>query len=202
MAKPALVNEWTSAILPDGLKGRSTRWAVFRCTSCDYLVLAKAGAIWLEPSITGYDSPREAGYSEIHETFPSTPAASDTIPELPRRYLQQAMDTLSAPDACAVMCASSIDGMLKERGLTEGALHDRIVEAEGSHLLTKEMAALAHKLRTEGNRVRHADFTDPHVSTAEARVLLDIAMALGDFLFVYPARLESYEQRAAARRSK
>ena len=107
-----------------------------------------------------------------------------------RNFLQQAYETLHAPDAAAVMAGSAIDAMLKHHNYTTGSLYDRIDKALADNLLTKGMADWAHEVRLGSNRPRHADKDKPSVSLAEAAQSVEFAEALGNFLFVLTARID------------
>jgi hypothetical protein len=126
---------------------------------------------------------------EIVGIYPRTQEVSDDIPERARAYLTQAIASLSAPDGAVMLAATSIDAMLKAKGLTEGALYARILKAEESHLITSEMAKWAHDVRLEANDSRHADEEQPHHTSASANRAVDFAIALAEFLFVLPARV-------------
>jgi hypothetical protein len=122
--------------------------------------------------------------------FPVARSVDEDIPTVARTFLQQAYDTLHAPDAAGVMAASAVDAMLKELGYREGNLYDRIDKAVEDGILTKGMAQWAHSVRLEANRVRHADLSNPHLSPAEAKQSVEFAEALGTFLFVFTKRVE------------
>jgi hypothetical protein len=89
------------------------------------------------------------------------------------------------------MAGSAVDAMLKVKGLKEGTLYSRIDQALAANLLTKGMADWAHSVRLGSNRPRHSDENRPHVSREEAAQSVDFAEALGNFLFVLTARIES-----------
>jgi hypothetical protein len=114
-----------------------------------------------------------------------------------RNFLQQAYETLHAPDAAAVMAGSAIDAMLKHHNYTTGSLYDRIDKALADNLLTKGMADWAHEVRLGSNRPRHADKDKPNVSLAEAAQSVEFAEALGNFLFVLTARIDRGLKAAA-----
>lgn len=135
------------------------------------------------------------------EVFPPAKAAHEDLPQAARIFLQQAYDTLHAPDAAAVMAGSAIDAMLKHHNYTTGSLYDRIDKALSDNLLTKGMADWAHEVRLGSNRPRHADKDKPHVSQGEAVQSVEFAEALGNFLFVLTARIER-GLKAAAEPSK
>jgi hypothetical protein len=57
----------------------------------------------------------------IEAIYPDIRTEATEIPEPASGYLQQALDTLHAPDAAAVMAGSAVDAMLKHLGLTDAA---------------------------------------------------------------------------------
>lgn len=122
--------------------------------------------------------------------FPAEKKAHEDIPEPARTFLQQAYETLHAPDASAVMAGSAVDAMLKIHGLKDGSLYERIDAALNKNLLTDGMAKWAHSVRLGSNRPRHADKEKPHVSPSEAKQSVEFAEALGNFLFVLTARID------------
>ncbi|WP_051913869.1 DUF4145 domain-containing protein [Nitratireductor basaltis] len=127
---------------------------------------------------------------ELHKLWPDTKSAHEDIPDPARTFLQQAYETLHAPDAAAVMAGSAVDAMLKVHGYVEGSLYKRIDEALKDNVLTSGMAQWAHTVRLGSNRPRHADEKKPHVSPDEAKHSVDFAEALGNFLFVLTARID------------
>jgi hypothetical protein len=129
---------------------------------------------------------------------PAPRSAHEDIPERARIFLQQAYDTLHAPDASAVMAGSAVDAMLKAINYNDGSLYSRIDKALEDNVLTKGMADWAHEVRLGSNRPRHADENNPHVSKAEAAQSVEFAEALGNFLFVLTARINRGLQAAAA----
>lgn len=89
-----------------------------------------------------------------------------------------------------MLAASAVDAMLKAKDYRQGSLYARIDKAAGDHLITKEMAGWAHEVRLDANEQRHADEEVPLPTGEDARRSLDFAMALGQFMFVLPARVE------------
>lgn len=151
-------------------------WAAFTCRTCGSVVTTRSfGVNWR---------------GMVEEIFPREKSAHEDIPEPARTFLQQAYETLHAPDAAAVMGGSAVDAMLKHHGYVDGSLYQRIDKALEANLLTKGMADWAHSVRLGSNRPRHADAERPHVTTDEAKQSVDFAEALGNFLFVLTARIE------------
>jgi len=95
-----------------------------------------------------------------------------------------------------MLAASSIDGMLKAKGLEKGKLHARITEAAERNLITDEMAAWAHDVRLDSNEPRHADEAAPLPSRPDAERAISFASALGEFLFVLPAKVRRGRDKA------
>jgi hypothetical protein len=103
--------------------------------------------------------------------------------------LEQAIASIHAPAGAVMLTASSVDAMLKEKGLTEGSLYKRIAAASANHLITAEMAEWAHEVRLEANDQRHADEEAALPDEADASKAIEFATALAQFLFVLPARV-------------
>ncbi len=159
-------------------------WAVYQCSKCHKAVLAEGQAA---PKVQRQTVPK---HRNIVRLYPGHRTLDVSLPEGARRYLKQAIDTLFAPDASVVMSASAVDAMLKDKGYTKGSLHSRIDEAVKDHLLTEGMGKWAHQVRLEANAVRHADLEEDPPSDADAAATLEFAKALGDFLYVFTARIE------------
>ena len=89
-----------------------------------------------------------------------------------------------------MLCASSVDAMLKNKGLVKGNLYNRIQEASQKNLVTEEMAIWAHEIRLDANDERHADEESALPTESDAKKCIEFTQALGDFLFVLPARVK------------
>jgi Domain of unknown function (DUF4145) len=149
-------------------------WALYTCTVCADVVLAGApsdGAV-------------------ITKLLPECESIDDAIPDRASDYLRQALDSKHAPIAAVIMAASSVDAMLKAKGLKTGSLNERIELAKKQNLLTEDMAAWAHDIRLDANAQRHADESDPIPNAADAERVIEFAKALGQFLFVLPAAVK------------
>jgi len=175
VASPLLVQIWRGPT--PSADWTKNFWGCYFCTRCGGLVTAKAS---IESNLTN-------GY--VDEVHPQAPSAHEDIPDVARRFLQQAMDTIHAPDAAAVMAGAAVDAMLKELGYEKGSVYSRIDEALRDNKLTQGMAAWAHVVRLGSNRPRHADKEHPHVSSEEAKQSVEFAEALGNFLFVLSAKI-------------
>lgn len=166
------------ALLNDYNVRGGRRWAVFTTTCCGGVLLAQ-----------GCEG-NGAHNAVIGRLYPDVKSAAAEIPETARKYLQQAFETLHAPDAAAVMAGSAVDAMLKHLGLAEGTVYRRIDEAVSQHILTAAMGEWAHEVRLGSNCPRHADEENPHVSAKEAEQSVEFAEALGHFLFVLSSRVK------------
>jgi len=172
IANPLIRLEYSFASAAAG--GNQFRWNVYVCTTC------------ARPVIGGGD--RFNSFQT--ELFPSSKVISEDLPTKAGAFLQQAMDSLHAPSGSIMLCASCVDAMLKEKGLKNGGLYKRIELAAESGLITSDMAAWAHEVRLDANDERHADDSAELPSEEDAKKCIDFVNALGDFMFVLPARIE------------
>ena len=182
VAYPEMERLWmTENSLRDGEDKPRGYWATYRCTTCGAAVLAR-GRLERNPNVENF--------VVVTAIFPQIRTAASELPERARTYLQQAYESLNAPDGAAMLAGSAVDAMLKEKGYTEGTLYDRIDKAVSCHLLTEDMGKWAHQVRLGSNRPRHADQDAPHVTPKEARQSVEFVRALGEFLYVLPTRIE------------
>lgn len=175
---PLIVLKWASdGHLPRTDGGRTRKWAAFACTSCGSLI-----------SVEG--SPDNGSSAPpVIAMYPTIWSAKASIPERARTYLNQAMQTLAQPDASVVMSASSIDAMLKDKGLENGSLYARINQAVEQGIVTQGMADWAHRVRLDANSPRHADANDPHMTRDDADRAFEYAKTLAEILYVLPSRM-------------
>jgi hypothetical protein len=185
VANPQMKVVWTSETFPEpDSPSAGHNWGACQCTSCSNLILVKC-----KRTVRAHVSQGFPKNLNIDEIFPTPEAVDVAIPESARKYLIQAHETLHAPDAAALMAASAVDAMLKEHGLAEGNLYNRIDQAVEQHILTAPMGQWAHAVRLEANNVRHADQTNPHLTRPQAQQVDEFASALGDFLYVLTAKI-------------
>lgn len=180
IAKPLIARQWGPAAVRGSRKVR--HWAAYGCSSCAGVVLASAG---------GPNDP-------IRRLWPSVEVVAHEVPARARGYLQQAIDSKAAPDGAVMLAASSIDAMLKDKGLKAGTLNSRINEAASAHLITIEMAAWAHDVRLDANDQRHADDAAAPSTLEDAERVILFAQALAEFLYVLPARVARGRATAAS----
>lgn len=154
--------------------GRNQRtWAYYRCATCGSFVSACA----------------PQGGVEATDWFPRSDDVHSDVPGAVARFLQQALDTLNAPDGSIVMSASAIDAMLRIHGYTEGTLFSRIDKAAADHLITQDMAEWAHDVRLDANDIRHVNEASSIPTLDDARRAFDFAQTIAELLFVLPARV-------------
>ena len=151
------------------------QWHVYVCSRCGLPVLGGCGK-----------GLRVIASSLI---FPRSEKIQDGLPKKAEAFLRQAMECIHSPSGAIMLCASSVDAMLKEKGFKTGSLYSRIEKAEQDNLITKEMSLWAHEVRLDANDERHADETADLPREADAKRCIDFVRALADFLFVLPARI-------------
>lgn len=127
----------------------------------------------------------------IHQKFPESLKVDDSIPTRAKAYLEQAIDSKHAPAGSIMLSASSVDSMLKDKGYKKGSLYTRINKAIEDHLITKEMGEWAHEVRLDANDQRHADEQAELPNEQDAQKIIDFTMALAQFLFVMPSRVQA-----------
>ena len=177
VANPEMHQLWKSKCLIVAQTGGYGRnWATFQCTTCAGVVLAKS-------------KPGNDKTLEIEAVYPEVPTVAEELPERARVYLEQAVESVHAPDGAAMLAGSAVDAMLKDKGLTEGSVNSRICQAVEKSILTQEMVDWADEVRLGSNRPRHADADDPHVTQEEAENSVEFAQTLGLVLYVLPARI-------------
>lgn len=186
VSRPTLTKVWdTDERLKPSIGGSTgRRWGTYSCSTCSDIVLI--GSYRFGDSNSG----------EV--MYPVRRSASEHLPDAAKTYLNQAMETLHAPDAAAVMAGSAVDAMLKAQGYTEGSVYSRIEKAVAEGVLTQSMGTWAHSVRLGSNRPRHADAENPHVTNEEAKQSVEFAEALGQFLFEVTARVNEGIKKAEA----
>ncbi len=158
----------------DHAGGNLRLWYIYTCGRCGGIVVA-AGA---------------RDQAEVTECFPAQKEVDQDVPERPRAFLQQALDSLHAPAGAVMLAASAVDAMLKTKGYTEGSLYGRIEQAAAAHSITPDMARWAHDVRLDANDQRHADEAAILPTPDDARRAVDFASALAEILFVLPSRVQ------------
>ena len=148
-------------------------WRIYSCKRCGGVVIAWAYVI----------------DGEIRGTIPDTEKIDSNLPSKVKAYLQQAIDSTFAPSGSVMLCASSVDAMLKEKGYLTGSLYSRINKASEDGLLTKEMATWAHQVRLEANDQRHSDEEAQLPTVDDAKKAIEFTKTLSEFLFVLPAKV-------------
>jgi len=149
------------------------QWQVYSCKRCGGVVSA-AG-----PTNT----------REVLEVYPSPPTVDDVLPLKVKTFLQQAMDSIFAPAGSVMLCASSVDAMLKDKGYSQGSLYKRIEEAIQNGLLTREMGTWAHQVRLDANDQRHADENADLPTVENAKQAVEFTKTLAEFLYVLPSKV-------------
>jgi hypothetical protein len=137
-----------------------------------------------------------SGRAIVTETFPENVKSSPHIPDKARNYLEQALATVHAPDGSVMLAASSVDAMLKEKGFVDGDLYPRIEKAFADGILTSEMRDWSHEIRLSANLTRHADVAFTGMSESDALQCIEFAKALAQYLFVLPANVRLWKEKA------
>jgi len=173
IAQPLLVTQFFQETI-NHLGQNKRAWKTYLCSKCGGMILASANA----------------SNASITSMYPEAKIVDSIIPNPAKEYLKQAIDSLHAPAGSIMLSASSVDAMLKAKGYTEGGMYPRINKATEDHLITEEMAKWAHQVRLEANGQRHADEDHGLPTEQEAQRVIDFTLALAEFLFVLPSKVE------------
>lgn len=155
--------------------GNPRKWLVYRCVRCGGVVTANC-----------FPNNRT-----VQNIYPEPESVNEILPLKVKSYLQQAIDSVFAPAGSVMLCASSVDAMLKENGLSEGSLYKRINEASENGMMTKEMATWAHQVRLDANDQRHSDEEASLPTVDDAKKAIEFTKTLAEFLFVLPSKVNS-----------
>ena len=159
-----------------------------------HIVVLSCGGISTAKGEGGSNSPG----AYVVAIYPDLPTVDEEIPDTARRYLEQALEGLHAPDGAAMLAGSAVDAMLKEKGYGSGWLSVRIDEAAKDGVITQDMKKWADHVRLESNDPRHADENRPHLTEDDARQPIEFAQALGHFIFVLPKRVNRGIEKAVS----
>jgi hypothetical protein len=155
-------------------EGHIHRWAAYACKKCGL-------------PITACTNSQTSDW--VAEVYPRAETVDAVIPDRPREYLKQALLSLATPSGCVMLCASSVDAMLKDRGYIKGTLYRRIDSAQADHLLTSEMGKWAHQIRLDANDERHADESGDLPDIDDAKNAIRFTQALAEYLYVLPSKI-------------
>src|SRR5450759_210527 len=106
IAHPNLARVSVCVVTKDHRNLLAFRWAIYACSSCGRGVLV--GAVGDTPAIHPYQND-----SHIIGVYPASKTVSDDVPQVARRYLEQALRSLNSPDGAVMLSASAVDAMLK-----------------------------------------------------------------------------------------
>ncbi|MBE1527413.1 hypothetical protein GGC65_001869 [Sphingopyxis sp. OAS728] len=132
----------------------------------------------------------------IRDIYPSVETASEQLPEKPKKFFQQALESRHAPDGALMLAASAIDSMLKDKGYKDGSLFSRIELASNDGLLTKEMRDWAHEIRLSANEPRHADDDYDGATVQDVDQIIEFVKALTEYLYVLPSKVSKWKGAA------
>jgi len=137
---------------------------------------------------------------EFHAPRYNAYKAPDEIPDRPRKMLQGAGDSLSAPVACVSASVRAVEAMLAEKGYRERkiGLMGLIKAAVADGHLPGVMADWALEVREIGTDTHTDEVPAPLPSAEDARRAFIYAKTLAEYLFEMPAVIA----RNRARRKK
>jgi hypothetical protein len=185
IAKPLLVR--IHAFETANSKNTNKRlWGVYKCTTCGGALLGSAQV-----------NPRNSN-PNILDIYPHSEKQPASLPVKASSFLSQAMESLHAPSGAIMLCASSVDAMLKEKNYKQGSLYTRIDQAAKDGVITKDMAEWAHDVRLDANDERHADENATLPETDDAKRCIEFTKAFGIYLYTLPKMVADGRSRATS----
>jgi hypothetical protein len=172
--------------------GLAYQWHIYICRTCAGLIAAAA----IRTSQNNYYG-QSGNTIPFYWMIPAPKYLDKKLPSRVARYLGQAQETIASPAASIIMSASAIDAMLKEKGLKDGSLFDRINKAASDGIITKDLAAVAHDVRLGANDERHADEDAALTTDEDAQRCLEFAEAIAEMVFILPTRVKAPAPKAS-----
>lgn len=125
----------------------------------------------------------------------STAPLSPSIPTAIAREMQEARACFSAKlyTATAVMVRRTLEGMCVDQGTSKKQLFAALGELRDSNKIEGRLFDWAQALRVLGNQGAH--FSKDPVSREDAQDALELAEALLDYIYVFTAKYEEFQQR-------
>jgi len=162
-----------------------------RCSHCGHVILFNG-----YQNADGNGREQKPEHLQIERSYPDLDSAAEELPEKAQKFLQQALESRHAPDGALMLAASAIDAMLKDKGYRDGTLFARIGKSSEDGVLTEQMAKWAHAIRLSANEPRHADDEFDGATQDDADQILAFTKALGEYLYVLPAKVERWKNKA------
>ena len=160
----------------DSENSKKGTWYVFCCNNCYKLVTVE----------TAFDSP-----TNITKYFPSNEIISKDIPYPAKKYLEDAIKTVSSPSASILVASRSLDEMLMEIGYEDKNLYDKLKHASADGNITSDMESWAHKVRLVANDERHSKKYSSEATEEDAKNTIELLKAFAQYLFVLPAMIQT-----------
>lgn len=182
VARPTISHRWgpQRSTTHDDLRER--HWSAYECTTCGGMVLAGT---------------RHGRSGQVSELYPMAREPDTDLPSRAQHFLGEAIEIINSPSSAIMAAASAVDAMLKAKDYTEGSLYSRIDRAADDGVITEDMAHWAHDVRLDANDQRHADEDAELPEISDAERCVEFAEALGEFLFVLPARVRRGRENAS-----
>ncbi|MCX5035335.1 DUF4145 domain-containing protein [Streptomyces coelicoflavus] len=139
------------------------------------------------------------GWSEPVCEWPSSASGplSPSIPSAIAREMREARACFSAKlyTATAVMVRRTLEGMCVDQGTSKKALFAALGELRDANKIEGRLFDWAQALRVLGNQGAH--FSKEAVGREDAQDALELAEALLDYIYVFTAKYDEFQQRRA-----
>ena len=166
----------------------SGRYLFLRCRSCSEPLVVQQenvgniaeGDIWADPTVL-FPTP------SFHVN-PDAPAAV-------RTSLTQAHKTFvaGAYTATAIMCRRAVEAVCAAHGVSKGSLAAKLANLRNAGAISAHLFDWADMLRVAGNEAAHD--VEEEVGRADAKDMLDFALAVTEYLYSYRDKFEAFKAR-------
>ncbi|MGW6212763.1 DUF4145 domain-containing protein [Streptomyces sp. NPDC055109] len=137
------------------------------------------------------------GWTDATREWPSSASAplSPSIPSSIAREMSEARACFRAKlyTATAVMVRRTLEGMCVDQGTSKKALFAALGELRDANKIEGRLFDWAQALRALGNQGAH--FSKEAVGREDAQDALELAEALLDYIYVFTAKYEEFQQR-------
>lgn len=145
------------------------------------------------------EHPYRLDYSTV--LYPSEKDLADSMPQaLATGYLEAKKSKKLAPRAFVIMIRSALEYLCKDQGATKGNLYEKIEHLATAKKIPATLAEMAHAIRLVANAGAHE--LEEKISPEDAEALDEFFIALVEYVYVAPKKLQTLTERIKKRHEK
>ena len=132
--------------------------------------------------------------SKAHLLHPSTRGLSGGVPEEIRKTYEEARKVINiSPDAFAVLIRKALEYLCQAQGIKDYNLTTMLRQLSEKGVIPGHLAQMTKAIRLIGNIGAHA--SDKHIGKTEAEIIDDFFVAIIEYVYVAPAKINALESR-------